>query len=135
MVFALLDFLKKPEIYKFLIVGIFGAISVLLLTVFFTSFVGIFYIISVVLAFEITLIWAFFAHDKWTFAHVKKTSKTGMRLIKFNLFSLISLGINELVLVILTIQAGFHYITGESIAIVVAFFFNYIISKKITFKY
>lgn len=130
----MLEFLKKPEIYKFLIVGIISAILVLLLTIIFTSLVGLFYVYSVAVSFEIVLIGAFFAHDKWTFSHVKKTSKTYMRFAKFNLFSLISLGLNEAVLIFFTTQIGFHYIPRESIAITFAFFFNYIISKKISFK-
>jgi len=130
----LLEFLKKPEIYKFLLVGIISAIFVLLLTIIFTSYLGIFYVYSVGIAFEIVLIGAFFAHDRWTFSHVKKTSKTYLRFAKFNLFSLISLGINWAVLVFFTIQVGLHYIPSESIAIIVAFFFNYTISKWISFK-
>jgi len=130
----MLDFLKKPEILKFLVVGIFGAFSVLILSIVFTSVLGIFYVISVGIAFELTLIWAFFVHDKWTFAHFEKTTSKLMRFVKYNIFSLISLGINEAVLIFFTTQIGFHYISSESIAIFVAFFFNYIISYKVTFK-
>jgi len=133
-VIFLLEFLKKPEIYKFLVVGIISATSVLLLTIIFTSFLGIFYVFSVGIAFELVLIGAFFAHDRWTFSHVKKTSKIYVRLAKFNIFSLMTLGINWAVLVFLTEQIGLHYIISESMAILVAFFFNYTISKWITFK-
>jgi len=91
-------------------------------------------VFSVGIAFESVLIVAFFVHDKWTFSHVKKTSKVYVRLVKFNLFSLMTLGINWAVLVFLTEQIGLHYILSESFAILVAFFFNYTISKWITFK-
>ena len=130
----MLEFLKKPEIYKFLFVGIISAIFVLLFTIIFTSFLGLFHVYSVAIAFEIVLIAAFFTHDRWTFSHVKKSSKTYVRFAKFNLFSLVSLGINEAILVYLTFQVGLHYIPSEAIAIVIAFFFNYIVSKKISFK-
>jgi len=129
-----LEFLKKPEIYKFFLVGVISAICVLVLTIIFTSILGLFYVYSVGLAFEITLIGAFFAHDKWTFSNVKKTSKAYVRFAKFNLFSLISLGINWVVLIFFSIQIGLHYIPSESIAIIFAFFFNYLISQKISFK-
>ena len=130
----MLEFLKKPEIYKFLVVGIISASLVLLLTIIFTSFMGLFYVYSVAVAFEIVLIGAFFAHDKWTFSHVKKTSRMYIRFAKFNIFSLITLGLNEAVLVFFTTQIGLHYIPSEAIAITLTFFFNYIISKKISFK-
>jgi len=130
----MIEFLKKPEIYKFLIIGIISAICVLSLTIIFTSFLGIFYVVSVGIAFEVVLIGAYFAHDRWTFSHVKKTSKSYVRFAKFNLFSVMTLGINWSVLVFLTEIIGIHYIISESIAILIAFCFNYTISKWITFK-
>jgi len=130
----IVDLIKNPEIYKFLIVGIIGAILVLIFTVFFTSYLGIFYVISTTIAFEISQVWGFFANDRWTFSKVKKTSKAYVRFIKYNTFSLIALGIIQLVMIALTTQFGFHYTVGESIGIVVAFFFNFIVSKRISFK-
>jgi len=130
----LVAIIKNPEIYKFLIVGIIGAVIVLIFTIFFTQFFGIFYVISTVIAFEISQIWGFFANDRWTFSKIKKTSKTFIRFIKYNLFSLFALGIIQLIMVTLTTQIGIHYTIGESIGIVVAFFFNFFVSKKISFK-
>jgi len=131
---SLLAFIKNPEIYKYLTVGILNAILVLALTIIFTSVFGIFYVISAVVSFELSIIVSFFMHDKWTFVNVKKTSKMYLRFIKYNTFSLIGLGINALVLVILTEQVGLHYTISESIAILVAFIFNYTMNKKISFR-
>lgn len=130
----LLDIIKNPEIYKFLLVGIAGATTVLILTIVFTSGFGINYIISTAIAFEITVIWSFFVNDKWTFSQVKKTSTKFNRFIKYNLFYLISLGIIQIIMIFLTSQVGLHYAVSESIAIVIAFFFNFLVSKKISFK-
>lgn len=128
------EFINNPEIYKFLTISIFGAISVLLLTILFTSFFGIYYVISTTIAFEFTVIWTFFVNDKWTFSQVHKITKPFFRLIKYNLFYLISLGIIQLVMIALTEHGGLHYTLSQSIAIVSAFFFNYLMSKKISFK-
>jgi len=130
----LIEFVKNSEIYKYLIVGAVGAIIVILFTVVFTQGFGIYYILSAVIAFEISQIWGFFANDRWTFSKIKKTSKPYIRFIKYNLFSLISLSIIQLFMITLTTQAGFHYTISESIGIVVAFLFNFITSKKISFK-
>ena len=130
----LLEFAKNPEIYKFLIVGIIGSLLVLFLTIVFTSVFGIFYVISTALAFEISIVLGFFANDRWTFSQVTKTSKAYFRFIKYNLFSLIALGIIQVVMITLTTQFGLHYILSQSIAIAVAFFFNFIMSKKISFR-
>ena len=89
---SLLYFLQKPEIYKFVVVGICNGILLLILTGFFTSF------------------------------------------IKYNIFALVGLGINLLVLFLLTNYLEIHYILSEGAAILVSFGFNYIASKKISFK-
>ena len=127
-------FIRTPEIYKFFIVGIIGAGIVLAFTVFFTQFIGIFYVISTIIAFEISQIWGFFGNDRWTFTKIKKMSKTYVRFIKYNLFSLFALGIIQLIMITLTTQVGIHYTISESIGIVVAFVFNFLVSKKISFK-
>lgn len=131
---SIFDFLKNPEIYKFIIIGGFNGILVLILTEIFTSYFGIFYVISALVSYEISIVSSFFMNDRWTFGSVLKTSKKYNRLIKFNMFYLIGLGINGLVLVILTDYVGLHYLVGEGIALLVVFSFNYTTSKKISFK-
>ena len=131
---SLLYFLQKPEIYKFVVVGICNGILLLILTGFFTSFLNIFYLISVLIGYEITVISSFLMNDNWTFSKVKKISSVQTRFIKYNIFALIGLGINLLVLFLLTNYLEIHYILSEGAAILVSFGFNYIASKKISFK-
>jgi len=131
---SLLCFLQKPEIYKFAIVGICNGILLLILTGFFTSFLNIFYLISVLIGYEISVISSFFMNDNWTFSKVKKISSVHTRFVKYNIFALMGLGINLLVLFLLTNYLEIHYILSESIAILVSFGFNYSASKKISFK-
>ena len=131
---SLLYFLQKPEIYKFVVVGVCNGILLLILTGFFTSFLNIFYLISVLIGYEITVISSFLMNDNWTFSKVKKISSVQTRFIKYNIFALIGLGINLLVLFLLTNYLEIHYILSEGAAILVSFGFNYIASKKISFK-
>jgi putative flippase GtrA len=131
---SLLCFLQKPEIYKFTIVGICNGILLLILTSLFTSFLNIFYLISVIIGYEISVIASFFMNDNWTFSKVKKISSVYTRFIKYNIFALMGLGINLLVLFLLTHYLEIHYILSEGIAILVSFGFNYSASKKISFK-
>jgi dolichol-phosphate mannosyltransferase len=130
----IIELIKNPQTIKYIFVGFLGSISVLSLTILFTSFFGIFYAFSVVIAFEISLFLGFFVHDRWTFGNVEKTSKPIHRFIKYNIFSLTSLGLNELILIPLTSIVGINFIYSEIIAIVVVFFFNFTTSKKIAFK-
>jgi|MDSW01.2.fsa_nt_gb dolichol-phosphate mannosyltransferase len=131
---SLLCFLRKPEIYKFAIVGICNGILVLILSGFFTSFLNIFYLVSVLIAYEISVISSFFMNDNWTFVKVKKLNSTYTRFVKYNTFALMGLGINLSILFLLTNYLEIHYILSECAAILVSFGFNYIASKKISFK-
>lgn len=131
---SIFDFLKNPQIYKFLIIGLFNGILVLFLTGIFTSYFGIFYVISALISYELSIMSSFFMNDKWTFGNTLKISKTHTRLIKYNTFSLIGMGLNGLILIILTDYFGFHYLISEGVAILIVFSFNYTTSKKISFK-
>ncbi len=128
-----LKFLKNSEIYKFFLVGLGGAIIVLGFTWVFTSIFGIHYVISTTISFEFSMVWGFFANDKWTFSIVKKTSKPYLRFIKYNGFSLLGLGIIQVIMVTLTAYFGLYYTISQLLAIVVAFLFNFIMSKKFSF--
>ena len=103
---SLLAFIKNPEIYKYLTVGILNAILVLALTIIFTSVFGIYYVISAVVSFELSIIVGFFMHDKWTFVNVRKTSKMYLRFIKYNTISLFGLAINVKLTAVEAIAAG-----------------------------
>ncbi len=128
------NFVKNPQMYKFLIVGIGIAAFVLSFTIFLTSILHIHYTISVAISIEIAVIWSFFVHDRWTFANVPKTTSTKSRFVKFNLISLAGLGVNEVVLIFFTTQVNLHYSISEAIAIFIAFFFNYFFQKKVSWK-
>ena len=129
-----LKFIKNSEIYKFFLVGLGGAIIVLGFTWVFTSIFGIHYVISTAISFEFSMVWGFFANDKWTFSIVKKTSKPYLRFIKYNGFSLLGLGIIQVIMVTLTAYFGLHYSISQLLAIIVAFLFNFIMSKKFSFR-
>ncbi len=131
---SIFDFLKTPEIYKFVTIGLFNGILVLFLTGILTSYLGIFYVASALISYELSIMSSFFMNDKWTFRNSFKTSKKHTRLIKYNAFSLIGMGLNGLILMILTDFFGFHYLISEGVAILIVFSFNYTTSKKISFK-
>ena len=126
-------FIKNPEIYKFLCVSVSAATSVYVLTIIFTSLFGIYYVISVIMSFEVTVMWAFFPLDRWIFSKNPLKSRRIFRFLKYNLFSLVGLGINVIILILLT-GIGLDYTIAEAIAIVVSFSFNYSVNKKITWK-
>ena len=128
------NFIKNPQIYKFLTVSIILNIFHLLFIIFLTSTLGIFYAHSVLISLEIFTIASFFFNDVWTFSNIQKSSKKITRLIKFNLFASIGFALNESILIFLTSQFGIDYFYSEVVAVIIVFFFNFIISKKITWR-
>ena len=126
--------LKDPQIYKFMIVGIGNAIILLGLTIFFTEYLNMFYLLSSIIAYEITIILGFFIHEYWTFAKIKKIKKTYIRFLKYNIFYVIGLSINAIIVFLLTDFVEIHYSSSQIIAIIIIFLFNFATSKKITFK-
>lgn len=130
----LLNMLKNPQIYKFMIVGIANAILLLVLTIFFTEYLNIFYLFSSIIAYEITIILGFIIHEYWTFVKVKKFKKSYVRFLKYNIFYFFGLLINSALVFMLTNLIELHYSSSQIIAIVVVFLFNFFTSKKITFK-
>lgn len=129
-----LNFIKNPEIYKFFLVGLVGAIIVLVFTFVITTTTGIHYVLSTIISFELSMIWGFFANDRWTFSVIKKTSKAYIRFIKYNSFSVMGLGIIQITMITLTTYFGMHYSTSQLLGIIIAFLFNFMVSKKISFK-
>ena len=130
----LLKILKNSQIYKFMIVGIANAILLLVLTIFFTEYLNIFYLFSSIVAYEITIILGFIVHEYWTFVKVKKIKKPYVRFLKYNIFYFLGLVIHSGFVFMLTNFFELHYLLSQLIAIAVVFLFNFFISKKITFK-
>jgi dolichol-phosphate mannosyltransferase len=128
------EFIKNPEIYEYVVVGLANAGLVLVLIMIFTSGLGIFYLLSAIIAYEISIIVSFFMHDFWTFGKNEKISHRHTRFIRYNISSMIGLGINLISLGILTHYFNIYYVISEFVAIMITFVFNYIISKKISFK-
>lgn len=126
--------LRGKEIYKFIIVGIITGIFLLLVMILFTQIFLIYYLFSVLISYELSLLLGFFLHEYWTFAKIPKIKKIQLRLLKFNTFSLIGLAINTGLILFFVEILQLDYIVSEIIAISIVFIYNYLMSKKITFK-
>ena len=126
----MLCMLKEPDLRKFLIIGAFSALFVLSFTWILTEFFNLHYSISVAILVEITIIGAFFALDKWAFRNIKKKHSLMFRLIRYNAVCLISLGVNEAILLSLSINFGIFYIVSEIIAMMFSGGINYFLVKR-----
>jgi dolichol-phosphate mannosyltransferase len=121
---------------KFCVVGASGTFVYLGLLVLFTEIGGLFYALSAALAYEISIFNNFTWNELWTFRDKRASAGSSVliRLLKFNLVSLIGLGIHEAVLTFFTEVTGLFYILSAIIAIFCALIWNFFANVKWTWR-
>jgi len=121
---------KNDDIYKFTVVGVCAASSVLIITWFLNEFLDLIHIFSLAIAVELTFSWGFFAHEKWTFKNQPKKFTITQRFCRYHLIGFVALGIVESFFIFFTMVFGIHYLLAEFLALVLTFVFNYFMNKK-----
>lgn len=122
---------RMTQALTFAFVGASGAVVILFLTWMFTEYAHLFYMLSAVLAIEISIVWAFVLNNAITFRHSIK--KRGDLLLAFGKYQVVALGgliINAYLLYALTTFLSIFYLVSEIVAITVAFGFNYLMSLR-----
>jgi putative flippase GtrA len=130
-VISILQSESVRRLITFALVGASGAAIVLFLTWLGVN-LGIHYVISAAIGIETSIVWAFLLNDRITFKDKidnYKLSNAFFRFLKYNASCLGGETINLATLFILT-TGGLFYLYSEMIAILVAFTFNYTLSRK-----
>ncbi|MFT4297911.1 MAG: glycosyltransferase [Candidatus Woesearchaeota archaeon] len=130
---AFLGFKKYSSLVKFLIVGLTGLILNTLLLWLLTEKVGIFYVLSGIIATETAIISNFILNNYWTWKKGNKTYSFIKRLLLYNSVSIIGLLITVSILWLLT-ELGIYYLLSNIIGIVIATAWNFLANDRITFK-
>jgi dolichol-phosphate mannosyltransferase len=119
---------------KFCIVGASGTLVYLGLLALLTERAGLFYALSAAIAYEISILNNFTWNELWTFRDKRATSEgtVFIRAVKFNLVSLIGLGIHEAVLTFFTEVTDLFYILSAIIAIFCAVLWNFFANVRWT---
>jgi dolichol-phosphate mannosyltransferase len=124
--------MTKTQFTKFAIAGIiFAVVNVLILYVL-TDFLGIYYIISSIIAFFLGSTGNFLLNKKWTF-NERMRHDLSRKYIKAMSVNISAVVITIALLFILTEYLDVYYLLSQTIAMVVAFFVNFIGNKKIVF--
>ena len=98
---------------------------------FFSDICGIYYLISAILSFIISVLVNYIMSTKWVF----NQENIDNRLIEFNLFILIStigLVFTEVLLYLFTDVLGLYYLVSKIIAAIIVLFWNFI-ARRIMF--
>ncbi len=121
---------RKAEVARFATVGLSGALVILGLLWALTALAGIPYLVSAAIAIEVSILWAFALHERWTFRSVAKFQSLVRRFAAYNLVALAGLAVNLVALFAFTELARIFYLLSEFLAIVIAFGFNYFASRR-----
>lgn len=127
---------SKPfilEFTKFAIVGAIGTVVNLSILYLLTDIFKIYYLISEIIAFFISVLNNYVINKIWTF---KEEFKENMvkKFIQYSIVSVISLAVNIIILFVLVEYFYIWYIFAEVIAIVAAFLVNFVGNKLWTFR-
>lgn len=122
----------KKTFPLFFVVGGICAMLDLVLIYFFTDVLGIWYLLSGVLAFVITATINFLLNKRFTF---KNTALDYRRqYTQFLVVAICGLAINTSVLYICTSLLGIWYLTSRVISSLVAMLWNYLLNAKFVFR-
>ena len=122
------------RLLKFGVVGISGVGVNMGMLYFLTEYVHIPYLVSSIIAIEISIISNFLLNDIWTWKdRIKK--KYIYRLIQYHIsVGITAVFVNWLLLLVLTEVFGLYYLLSNLIGIAMGTFANYIINDVWTFK-
>jgi len=128
---------KETERFiKYCMVGLSGVLVNMGLLALLTEGLGLFYAVSAIVAIEASILNNFTWNELWTFRDRRISVPVSImaRALKFNLISLIGLGINIGILLLLTEVAGMYYIISELFGIIAATLFNFMLNKWWTWQ-
>ncbi len=125
---------KNAELIKFLIVGGTGIIVNLGVMALLTEISRIHYLISSIIAIELSIIWNFILNNNWTFKGKARHKTIIRRAADYHAVSLGGMIINWLTLLILATYLGVNYLIGQFIGIIIATTWNYLLSKNYAWK-
>ncbi|MFH1978315.1 MAG: GtrA family protein [Candidatus Aenigmatarchaeota archaeon] len=124
--------LRGKRFLKYAVVGGTGVIVNEGLLYFFTDFIGLFYLISSIIAIEVAILSNFTWNELWTFKDLSHKHKgAAKRLGKFNAVSIVGILINVVVLFLIT-NLGIYYLTSNLFGIAAATLWNYFANLKWT---
>lgn len=129
---------RTRDIYKLIkysIVGISGIVVNTLVLYIFTSILGIFYLLSSAISYEISILSNFLINDQWTFKSVNNKSKFLTRAIYFNYTMIAGAIFGIILLFIFTDLLRINYLISNIISIFIVFIFRFYTSITVVWKH
>ncbi len=122
---------------RFAIVGGSGVVVNMGILYILTEYAGLYYLLSSVIAIEVSIITNFLLNDIWTWGDKKHLTGSSffIRMLKYNISSGAAAFVgNFLTLTVLTEIFGLYYIISNLIGIAVGVLINFFLNDKWTYK-
>lgn len=116
------------QILKFGVVGVIAFLIDYLLLFICTEFFHIYYLYSSVISFTVSVIFNYIASVKWVF-EVDKNGNKKKEFILFVIFSVIGLGINQVIMWAMSDKLHIYYMFSKIVATAVVMCWNFITRK------
>ena len=114
-----LGLLARLRFARFGIVGLSGLVVNTLLIAFFTDVIGLFYVVSAVIATQGSTLWNFCFTEAWVFSGRDHARSRGTRLAMFFVMNNAALALRGPLLVLLTSGLGIHYVVSNLVSLLV----------------
>ncbi|WP_292730832.1 glycosyltransferase family 2 protein [Methanoculleus sp.] len=124
------------KIVRFGLVGLSGILVNMGLLYALTEVAGLYYLVSALIAIELSIMSNFVWNDVWTFRSAKDL-RIGRNLLRFWSFQAVSMGglaINVAILYLLADAAGVYYLIANLAGISIAFAWNYAANRHYTWR-
>ena len=116
------------QVIKFGIVGVIATLIDYIILFILTEYVGLYYLISSIISFSISLIFNYILSIIWVFNIKKK--QIYKELLLFVILSIVGLIINQIILYFCTDILNCYYMISKMIATVIVMIYNFITRKK-----
>lgn len=100
---------------------------------FLTEYCHLHYLLSAAIAFILGLVINYVLSTKWVFSDRKYKSKW-IEFLFFTFIGIVGLGLNEILIFIVSHNLDKHYMIGKIISTIVVFFWNFFARKYLLFK-
>lgn len=117
------------QIIKFGLVGVIATVIDYVLLYVLTEFFNIYYLISSIISFSVSVIFNYIASVRWVFDVDKNKNSKIKELVVFIILSVIGLGINQLFMWLLSDKLNIYYMISKLFATVVVMCWNFITRK------
>ncbi len=117
------------QIIKFGLVGVIATVIDYVLLYVLTEFFNIYYLISSIISFSVSVIFNYIASVRWVFDVDKNKNSKVKELVVFIILSVIGLGINQLFMWLLSDKLNIYYMISKLFATVVVMCWNFITRK------